>query len=265
MFNTDITEADKFIDMSASAQNLYFHLGMHGDDDGFVSAPKRIMRSVGSCEDDLKILIAKGFILPFESGIVVITDWHINNNLRNDRYKPTIYTKEKSVLCLDDSKRYTIGIPDGNQVDTIGIPSDSQCSTAGMRNITQHNTTEHSIAEQSEKRETTHTLFQQLAPDYLFSDVLQAKVAEWITYKVERKEPYKQQGLKSLLTQIENKSNQYGEQAVCNLIDECMANNWKGIIFDRLSNATTQPRGQQTRRGSGQELLDMINGGYFDD
>lgn len=270
MFNTDITETDKFIDMPASAQNLYFHLGMHGDDDGFVSAPKRIMRSVGSCEDDLKILISKGFILPFESGVIVITDWHINNNLRNDRYKPTIHINEKSMLCLDESKRYTIGIPDGNQMDTFGIQCDNQGGADGMRNITEHNTAEHntaeqSAAEQSEKKETTHTIFHRLVNDYCFSDCLQEKVAEWITYKVERKEPYKEQGLKSLLRQIENKCTTYGEKAVADLIDECMANNWKGIIFDRLSNATTQQIGQRSRTGSGQELLDMINGGYFDE
>ena len=85
------------------------------------------------------------------------------------------------------------------------------------------------------KKENTHTLFQRLLPDYIFSDLLTAKITEWIKYKVERKEGYKEQGMKSLLRQLENKAMQHGEEAICNLIDECMANNWKGIIFDRLS------------------------------
>ena len=115
MFNTEITDTDTFLDLPATSQNLYFHLGMHGDDDGFVSSPKRIMRSVGSSEQDMKNLVTAGYVIQFESGIVVITYWHINNNLRNDRYKPTTHTKEKESVSLDEMKRYTVGIPNGNQ------------------------------------------------------------------------------------------------------------------------------------------------------
>ncbi len=90
-------------------------------------------------------------------------------------------------------------------------------------------------------RETTHTLLTRLLPDYVLSDVLQSKTADWIKYKTERKESYKEQGMKSLLKQIEKNAAEYGEQAVCDLIDECMANNWKGIIFDRLKNTAKKP------------------------
>lgn len=82
--------------------------------------------------------------------------------------------------------------------------------------------------------EVTHTLFNKLYPDYSFTKTLEAKMREWITYKVERKEDYKEQGMKSLLTQVKKNCSQYGDTAVCELIEECMANNWKGIIFDRL-------------------------------
>lgn len=142
MFNTDITDADRFLDLPPTTQNLYFHLGMHGDDDGFVSAPKRTMRSIGSSESDMENLISAGFVYKFESGVVVIIDWHINNNLRNDRYKPTIHTAEKSSVYLDDSKRYT-----------IGIPSDNQTVPVGMRNITEHSIAEHSKAKQNQANE----------------------------------------------------------------------------------------------------------------
>lgn len=88
------------------------------------------------------------------------------------------------------------------------------------------------------KKETTHTLFKRLACDYLFSlpehAALEAKMEEWVKYKMERKEPYKEQGMKSLLRQVENNAFTYGDQAVCDLIDDSMANGWKGIIFDRL-------------------------------
>ena len=97
-------------------------------------------------------------------------------------------------------------------------------------------------------RETTPTLLKRLLPDYIIPDTLAEKMGEWITYKMERKEPYKEQGMKSLLRQIENNQMQYGEKAVCDLIDESMANGWKGIIFDRLKQ---KPVVQRQNRQSG--------------
>ena len=96
--------------------------------------------------------------------------------------------------------------------------------------------------EKESKRETTHTLFKRLLPDYVLPSSVQAKMAEWIKYKTERKEPYKEQGMKSLLRQVENNVQTYGEWAVCDLIDECMASNWKGIIFDRLKQKPTNQK-----------------------
>lgn len=89
--------------MSASAQALYFHLGMHGDDDGFVSSPRKIARIAGCNDDDLRLLAAKGYIIPFESGVVVITDWNINNTLKNDRYKDVTIISSGVMLtqCLE--------------------------------------------------------------------------------------------------------------------------------------------------------------------
>lgn len=106
-------------------------------------------------------------------------------------------------------------------------------------------------------RETTHTLFARLLPDYLLSDSLQAKMGEWVKYKTERKEPYKEQGMKSLLRQVENKAIQYGDDAVCSLIDECMANNWKGIIFDRLQSQRKPASGGYHRQTKAEELNDF--------
>ncbi|MBO1680360.1 hypothetical protein [Bittarella massiliensis (ex Durand et al. 2017)] len=142
MFSLSIIDTDKFMDMSTGAQALYFHLGMHGDDDGFVSSPKKIARAAGCNDDDLRILAQKGFIIPFESGVVVITDWGINNTLKNDRYKETIYREERAKISLDDRGRYALisGVePTWNQNGTKLEP--------------QHNITEHNIAEQNKERE----------------------------------------------------------------------------------------------------------------
>ena len=88
--------------------------------------------------------------------------------------------------------------------------------------------------DKEKKKENIHTLFARLSQDFNFPDFVIEKLKEWIAYKVERRETYKEQGMKSLLRQIDNNIFQYGPQPVCDLIDESMANGWKGIIFDRL-------------------------------
>ena len=98
MFAKTIIDSDAFLDMPLSTQSLYFHLSMRADDDGFINNPKKVQRMVGCGDDDLKLLIVKNFIIPFESGVVVIKHWKIHNYIRNDRYKPTVYVEEKAML-----------------------------------------------------------------------------------------------------------------------------------------------------------------------
>ena len=123
MFDIEVVDTDLFLDMPQSTQNLYFHLGMRADDDGFVSNPKKIIKLIGANEDDLKILIAKSLIIPFVSGIIVIRHWKLNNYLRKDRYIETIYKKEKNMLNEDENGVYSLGIPNDNQMLTNGQPS----------------------------------------------------------------------------------------------------------------------------------------------
>lgn len=140
MFSIDVTETDAFLEMPLTAQALYFHLGMRGDDDGFVSNPRSIMRVAGCSESDLTMLAEAGYIISFRSGVIVISDWKVNNNLRNDRYKPTTFQDERSMLSETANKRYILS--NGNQVDTTGIPSDNQMTT--QPNVTQRNQAQHS-------------------------------------------------------------------------------------------------------------------------
>lgn len=116
MFAKTIIDSDAFLDMPLSTQALYFHLSMRADDDGFINNPKKIQRMVGGSDDDMKLLIAKNFIIPFESGVVVIKHWKIHNYIRNDRYKETVYQEEKAMLETKENKAYTFGIPSDNQV-----------------------------------------------------------------------------------------------------------------------------------------------------
>lgn len=122
MFAKTIIDSDSFLDMPLSTQCLYFHLSMRADDDGFINNPKKIQRMIGCGDDDLKLLIAKSFLIPFESGIVVIKHWRIHNYIRSDRYKPTVYHDEAEQLVIKENKAYTLGmppgIPNGYQMDT---------------------------------------------------------------------------------------------------------------------------------------------------
>lgn len=118
MFAKTIIDSDAFLDMPQSTQLLYFHLSMRADDDGFINNPKNIMRMVGCKEDDLSVLITKKFIIPFESGVVVIKHWKIHNYIQKDRYHETKYKDEKSLLKLDENNAYTECIQDVYEMDT---------------------------------------------------------------------------------------------------------------------------------------------------
>lgn len=144
MFSLKMVDSDLFLDMPLSSQCLYFHLSMRADDDGFVNNPKKIIKIIGANEDDLKILIAKGFVIVFERGIIVITHWKINNFIRKDRYKPTLYENEvqslsqtkngmyiKEVGCHLVDQRLTSGQPsiDKGRLDKVSIDKGREEST----------------------------------------------------------------------------------------------------------------------------------------
>ena len=118
MFSKKIVDTDLFIEMSPTAKLLYFYLNMSADDDGFVGNPKTIKLVSGATDDDLKILVAKQFIIPFESGVIVIKDWKIHNYIQKDRYSKTQYTDEKSQLVVEENGTYTRCIQNVSKLDT---------------------------------------------------------------------------------------------------------------------------------------------------
>lgn len=123
MFSRKITETDRFLEMPLSSQALYFHLNMGADDEGFIDKTKTIQRTIGASSDDMKLLIAKGFLIPFDSGVVVIRHWRIHNYIRSDRFQSTLYQSEKAQLEFGKSKTADLKplenvIPNGYQMDT---------------------------------------------------------------------------------------------------------------------------------------------------
>lgn len=109
MFTKKITDSDAFIEMSSAAQALYFHLNQGADDDGFNNQVQMAMWKAHASIDDLKVLLAKNYIIRFESGVIVIKHWRMHNTLRKDRYTPTNFQEELNLLGLKDNGAYTLG------------------------------------------------------------------------------------------------------------------------------------------------------------
>ncbi len=129
MFTQKIIDSDAFLDMPLSTQALYFHLNMRADDDGFVNNPKRIQRTIGASEDDLKLLFAKRFVIGFESGVLVIKHWRMHNTLRKDRYSPTQYQDEFASLDVKDNNAYTERLPEIPVVPELPEPKIESVAT----------------------------------------------------------------------------------------------------------------------------------------
>lgn len=108
MFTKKITDDDNFISMASSAQALYFHLNQGADDDGFNNQVQMAMYKAHASIDDLKVLMAKNYIIRFESGVIVIKHWRMHNTLRKDRYTPTSFQEELKQLGIKTNGAYTL-------------------------------------------------------------------------------------------------------------------------------------------------------------
>lgn len=128
MMAKSVIETDHFMDMPMSSQCLYFHLLLRADDDGFITSPRRIMREVGCHEDDMKLLVAKNYIIPFDSGVIVIKHWKIHNFIRSDRYTPT-HCDERAQVELTKKKIYELKTPD---VDVLTTSTGTNGMTCGI-------------------------------------------------------------------------------------------------------------------------------------
>ena len=232
MFAKTIVLSDAFLDMPATARCLYFTLGMFADDDGFVSSPKGVIRQCGASEDDLKVLLAKKFLIAFESGVIVIKHWRINNYLRNDRYHTTTYRDELAMLTVDENGAYHSGIPskgipriEKNREDKNREDKSSKGGAGGTRTTT------------PKKKKTSVDLFNELENGRL-SPVFDT-VLKWMQYKDESGKPYKTEtGMRSFITQVEKHLHEFGAAAVADCIELSMSNNYQGVVWDRLKKQT---------------------------
>lgn len=201
MFDKSITNSDNFLELPDSSQILYFHLSMNADDDGFIDNWKSIMRMTGTKEDDLKILITKSYVIPFDTGVIVIRHWRMNNYLRNDRYKETTHKEEKKLLSLGTNEEYiftpnNIGIPmvdtDKNRIEENSKENNKEINKERKENIesvvrylnltlgTKYRSTTQSIVKHINARfEEGYTLDD-------FFDVIENKYADWYGTEMEK-------------------------------------------------------------------------------
>lgn len=145
MFTKKITDSDAFTEMSSAAQSLYFHLNQAADDDGFNNQIQLAMTKAHASIDDLKILMAKNFVIRFESGVIVIKHWRMHNTLRKDRYTPTNYQEELSMLGLKDNGTYSF-IEQGN---FERLPNGCQMVAAGKGSVVKGSLVKGSVAEET--------------------------------------------------------------------------------------------------------------------
>lgn len=249
MFTMKIVDSDAFLDMPLSTQCLYFHLNMRADDDGFIDKPKRIMKIVGASDDDLKLLIAKKFVLTFDNGVIVIKHWRMHNTLSQSRYHETSYTDEKSMLKLKENGSYSL--ENGEEINDEKLIEMSKRQSRRTKDEQKTNADLdldldkeldididlETSKEKINKKESTDDLLERLLVEKNISEYLVAFVRDWISYKKERRFKYQETGLKSLLTEINNNSKKYGDVAVGSVIQKSIANGYQGICFQMLENA----------------------------
>lgn len=181
MFSKTVTESDAFLDMPTSARCLYFHLGMAADDDGFIASPKAIIRSSNCSNDDLKLLIAKGFIIAFENGIIVITHWKLHNYIQKDRYKPTTFKEEREQLVIENNVYHQACIQ-------VAYNTDTDCTQTGYGLYTQVRIGEDKLSKlrvrntscaESDKLTSTPPVIELTLNDKSLYPVLQKDIDEW--------------------------------------------------------------------------------------
>ena len=221
---------------------------------------KMLADELGFEENTVKLaiqMLEQFSMITTDNGCFTIAGWNEYQNI-DGMDKIREQTNKRVAAYRQRQKAIAEGITAGN----------ATCNVT----VTQSNATEEEKEEELDKerrkkkksvKEDTHTLFNRLIPDYIMTDDLKAKFSEWVTYKVERREKYQEQGMKSLLRKVENNALKYGEQAIIELIDDCMANGWKGIIFDRLNNkqakGTPLPPPVYRKQTKAEEMNDFYN------
>ena len=225
MFSLDIIDTDLFIEMPQSSRLLYYELCMRADDDGFVGSPKKIQKMVGCSDDDFKVLITKKFIIPFDTGIVVIRHWKIHNYIQKDRYKETIYLNEKKQLNQEENGMYTECIQDGYEMDTqVRLGKDS--------------IDKDSIDKSKKEKKKKETDFDKLINENFTDEELKNTIYEFIKMRKAIKKPLTTRGLELMIKKLYTLTTNIDEQI--QILNNSIMNNWQGIFPLKKNNKNTK-------------------------
>lgn len=267
MFSIRLINSARFLKMPISCQALYFHLGLHADDDGIVEA-YNVIKTVGCTEDDLRVLVGKGFVQVLNEDLVsYITDWNENNSIRPDRkidsiYKDLLLSINPEVKIIEKRQRADKKIIDGQ-------PMDNQRTTNGQHRLGKVSIDKDSIGKDSivpsgqqvdkgmKPSELTNQ-FKEMVNESELSDGLKDILKEWIDYKKDIKKPYKtERGFKQLLTIVINHSHNYPDQAIIDVINFSMSNEYQGIVWDKLGKAKQKDFNQSDMSDALSEIENM--------
>lgn len=228
MFAKKITESDAFLDMPSSTQMLYFHLSMNADDDGFVNNPKKIQRMCGASDDDFKLLLAKSFVLLFESGVIVIKHWKMHNYIQADRYRPTDYVEEKSMLGLKKNKAYTLDV---NKMDTkciqdVSVGKDS----IGKVSIDKSSIVKNSKDKDIKEKDIDLSISKKKTVYYPDDEMLESAFQEYLTMRKKIKKPIcTDMALHRAMNTIERLSKGDNNLAV-KILNQSVDHCWQGLF-----------------------------------
>ena len=266
MFSLLVVDTDEFLDMPSSTQSLYYHLGMRADDDGFVASPKKIVKLVNCSNDDLKLLIAKGFIIPFDSGIIAIRHWKLNNDLKKDRYTPTIYLNEKSTLKVNKNKVYSI---DGNNLETNWRQNGNKLETQNSidknsidKNSIDKNSKEYIEQKQEENQEQIQEQKQvkkekvkkekkpkethnSIIENYTINEDLREALKSFVEMRKELKKPITIKGLKIALGKLDKMA--LDDLTKIDIVNQSIEGSWSGLFPLRNNNQYNQEQKKKSR------------------
>jgi len=247
MFSLLIIDTDIFLDMPLSTQALYFHLSMRADDDGFIGNAKKIQRMIGSSDDDFKLLLAKGFIFKFDTGVCVIKHWRIHNYIQKDRYTNTIYQDEKKQISKDKSNVYQIN---NSNLDKELLSMDTDCIHDVDSSDTQVRLGKDRLDKVSKGNKRIETEIKELN----FSDDLTKTLIDFSEMRKTIKKPLTKKALNLLIAKLDKIAN--NEQERIEILNNSIMNCWQGVF--ELKN---QPK-KVSREGYGLDMsqYDRIRG-----
>ena len=211
MFAKRIIDSDAFIDMPSSAQCLYFHMAMRADDDGFINSPKTIMRMIGASEDDLRILLAKQFIIAFETGIVVIKHWRIHNYIQSDRYKKTTFYEEKDQLATDQTNAYV-------------YKTDTGCIQGVSKMDTQVRLGKDRLGKDNNKK----TEIDAMIDEYSENLILRSTLIEFAKSRKALRKPMTSNALKLILVKLDKLASTDQEKIA--IVEQSIERGWAGVF-----------------------------------